>query len=426
MTDDHKAVLAIIVCIFGVLAYSFGLPYLKRFWLMYVQVEGYLTHMMSFTAEIKEQSRLLMEWTEVSTAQSVTERKFYMIRNHILFYGTHNYIISAVLLFISFLIYKKWDLYSGMPSLTTLLNTEYKVWPALEFVRRFDPFKHWKELRGVGRYSLSPFVFSVENKILKNYKKPSKKDRVFDEIRAYEVGEKLLGKEFSSYQNLDPIYKAHVALVVAKELSVSSDPKDKKKGFVRYDELLRYFAVEFSDVDQNRSSFYKYLNEVLNPLMVVLDTRKVPNKSRVDVINDMNKWLISNDKKVQKLKLHEDYGVRDSELDRFTKYKNKFYYDITLMIGMNREVKRKGKFPPGRLVFFKAWDRNLFLTISNVPYYVSDRPFFFVKGFSPEVMIQFSHYQHESFAKRKLDQPYIGTFVSSLKKELIQKNIIEI
>ena len=139
MSDDQMMMIIFVFIGLTAAGLYMALPYLKEAWLVYVQIEGYLTNLLAFTDEIKVQSKLLLEWAQDSDIYDVTESKFRMIRNNILFYGVHNFVISGLLLISVFFIVKKWTQYEGIPSLNSLLSTEYKVWPTLEFVKRFDP-----------------------------------------------------------------------------------------------------------------------------------------------------------------------------------------------------------------------------------------------------------------------------------------------
>lgn len=415
--DSIQKLIILIIGLF-VLVVLVGLasPYLVKFWLWYAKIEGYLTYATTYSDEYRKYAQNLIKWTSRVEPNDVTAELYDAARNTVLSKGLHNYLGMAVLFFMSFLVWKKGNGYRGVPTLNSLLETEHKVWPALEFVKRFDPFVHWSETKGVGRYMVSPFVFCSENGILQNYASNKKKDRVFlDDVAVNKLVD-VLGDRFETFSKMTVFEKITILLIVAKDLD--DDYKD-------YDLLLGYFARHLANVKQ--PAYVKELmGLVVDPVMEFLDGVSdiaTSNKFALDII----KLLKKNDAYIAAEKKKNPYMTTISTLTFIRSFTQLHAYKTTLIIGASRNVKRKGKFPSGRLVFLKPWDRRLFLLLNNSPYYVPENqdPYRFVSGFSAEVIGAFAHYQHEVFSKRALVTPYVETGVVGIKRMLAKQNIID-
>lgn len=414
--STQKLIMFIIGLFVLVVLVGLALPYLVKVWLWYAKVEGYLTYVTSYSQEYRNYAKNLIDWTATVEPQYVTQDLYNAARNTVLSKGLHNYLGMGFLFFMSFLVWKKGRGYRGIPTLNTLLETEHKVWPALEFVRRFDPFVHWSETKGIGRYMVSPFVFCSENGIIKNYSSASKKNRVFLDDVATDKLIDVLGDRFESFSTMSVFEKITVTLIVAKDLD---------SAYKQYDALLGYFARNLANVKQ--PAYVKELmGLVVDPVMNFLDGVNGENTNN-DFAKSIIKALEANDSDIARRRKENPYITTVSSLEFIRKFATRHAYKSTVIIGASRNVKRKGKFPSGRLVFLKPWDRRLFLLLNNSPYYVpeSQDPFRFVSGFSAEVLGAFAHYQHEVFSKRALVTPYVYTGVIGLKNILIKQNIIE-
>jgi hypothetical protein len=147
-----------------------------------------------------------------------------------------------------------------------LLKTEHKIWPALEFVKRVDPHAVWRELKGQGRYDVTPLVYAIENGILPGGRKlltaGKKDDFVYDKSKAHAVLEKQLLGPFTSYMDLSGTQKALITLSVAKDMEVD---------FAKFDDIHRLFTLAFANIKQKKHVLDNYLNAICNPLMRVLD-----------------------------------------------------------------------------------------------------------------------------------------------------------
>lgn len=415
--EMQLVVIILAIMIVGYLFWYFWGDYVKQAWLYYVQLEGYLTYYTAFyDPALKKQARLLIEWAQESSPAAVNMEMYFQIRHGIIARSPHNYILYAFLLILAFLLYRKRSQFRGVPTLKSLLSTEYKIWPTLEFIRRFDPLKHWNELRGVGRYMVSPFTYTVENKILKNYLAESKNDRFFDMDRAEVVMIECLGRPFTKYSDLTGTEMALLTMVLAKELD------DR---YSRYKDLMAFQAIEMSAVKSSGEYMDRLLKIHFSPVMNLLDG-DYSAKSNNALISELMKSSIKEDKKIKDLRKREPYGVPLSAIEVFSKHIRSHAYVSTLIVGACRHVRRKGKFPPGRLVYLKPWDRHLFLLLNNSPYYVpeNESPHQMVSGFSSEVMGVYAHFQHEVYAERALQKPYVYTAVTGIKQRLIKQNII--
>ncbi len=412
-------ILVIAACLLGVMAAWYLLqPYAAEFWIQYSKLEAYLVLATTSDEGVRYQATKLLEWLDAAKPSAVNEQMFSGIRESILGKGWHNYLLSLLLLIVAFRSWKMHQSYRGTPSLDSLIATEHRVWPALEFVRRFDPFEHWNELRGPGRYALTPFVYAAENGVIKNYKARSKKDRLFQRDIAAKVLAESLGVRFSSYMSLTPFEKALVVLVAAKYLD------DK---YPHYKTLLGWFAREMAAVEQS-ALVESLLLRVCDPIMAVLDgSQDVSTKKCLPIFADIISAMLSEQKATEKKRAQDKYAAQESTLEFFTRMTKSHAYVKTLIVGISRSVKRRGKFPPGRLVFFKPWDRHLFLILSNSPYYLpkSASPYRFVSGFFAEVIGVYAHYQHEVFAGRGLEEPFVETGVTSLRKHIARQNLID-
>lgn len=402
-----------------------GKPYLITAWLHYAKVESYVTSLGATTAKAEKQaSNLYSTWLDKQVGGSMSWDGASSIRHNVLSKGYHNYLIAFILLLYVILIFKKWNHpYKGLPSLESLIKTESAVWPSLEFIKRFNPFIHWNnELRGIGRFMLSGLSISVENGIIIIPKtgNTSKKDRVFNDDKAKSYYIKTLGPSFVSYSDLPVFYQVFTVILIAKEL---------RGNYKEYDSLMRFFSIELSDTS-NKKKTEKYITDLCRPIMSLLDN-KVDDGDQHPLIKNMIIAIKKEHENVSTTiegdikKYGGNYSGVKSTLAIFRAYKHSFAFASTYVIGAGRYVRRHGKFPAGRLVFFKPWDRHLFLLLSNTPYYTDHNPHQFVVGFSAEVLGCFGHYQHEVFAQRRLDTPYVYTAVSGLKSRLAKQNIIE-
>jgi hypothetical protein len=310
----------------------------------------------------------------------------------------------------------RWAQYKGLPGIHSLLKTEHRVWPTLIFLKGFDPNKEWSELRGIGRYMLSPFSFSVENSILKNYKADNAADRIYDDVKAEEVYSNSLGNHFNSYAELDGLEQLVVLHCLAAELS------SKKNDLMH--EIIKFSASYFVKKKNKDTEVRQYWKDHLTfSIMSLLDGNK-HSRSNISIVNTIIDAAIKQDLEIKKARKDNPYNKNKSILEFMASMKQKHAYSSTLLIASMRYVKRLGKFVSGRVVYFKAFDRKLFLLINATPYAVEEDPHIFVSGFGAEVIGCFSHYQHEAYAGRRLDEPFVGTAVTSIKARLTTQNLI--
>lgn len=407
----------VLLLLLGIGFYFFLFPHLREFWLVIARVEAHLLLWTTYgDAALREQAEALIHWTKTTNAENISMRRYQEIRHFILAKGNHNYIIFAIIGLLSIYTYWKRTGYYGIPTVEGLIFTERRVWPVLEFLYRFNPLREWNELRGVGRYMVSPFVYAVENKILRNYKAKSKYDRVFDDTAARTAFSRDLGPRFESFIKLPPFYKALISMVCAKEL------RDDIK---YYDDIIRYLAIALSNSKQTPEFMATLMAEVFDPVMHYLDG-KDPEKPSNALIAQLIKDLKSNHQKTLKDRKKDKYLAKPSVFEIMQDHARSHAYCTTIVVAASRTVKRHGKFPAGRMVFFKHWDRHLFMILSNSPYFIKDKAQAsrFVSGFSAEVLGVYGHYQHELTARRKLNEPWLDTAIEGLRARLIRQNLI--
>ena len=468
-------VLLFMLCIFFYVYYI--QPKLDQFWFWSVLYEAKFISWYA-SGDLEERANDVIAWASSNTADSITPKAKAVIEAKLLQSSWHRWVIYVSVALTAIPIYLKRSAYSGMPDINSLLKTEHKVWPTLEFVKRFNPIIGFKELSGVGRYTMSPAVFAAEKKIIPNMASTaggSKYDRIFDEARAKEVFTEQLGGRFKSYATLPTFHKVLITLTVAKDLPFH---------FHGYDDLLRMFAIEMGAVEDGESVI-KFLDRLCMPLMKSLDgavyygggnlvaEKNILVNRYIVKANDLDaserveflrrngikkKWfkyaILSN----HKLMYSSTYGkaisiskvrypvmrdlilglqkqhiddksnktiIRETTFELFQGFLGKRAYASTLVLDACRTAKRNGKFPPGRLVFFRPWDRALFNLISGALKYDKreDRAIV-TKSNVCEINGAMAHYYIEELAGRKMIDPQVETAVQGLKNILIKQNVI--
>lgn len=393
---------------------------LVSMWLLYVRMEGYLVLLTNIDPNLLQQAEQLIQWTYDARVEDVTAADITYINSTIIGGSNHNFIFVILVIVSGYFIKKKWGVYKGAPTLKSLLATEHLIWPTQEFVKRFDPSKEWKsELRGIGRYPLTPFIHGVENGYLRNMGASDKNERVFDEEKCTEVFIDIIGEKTPDLIDIPAFYKATITLVAGKWLGL--------KAFPQYNELLRFFAIELSYVKISNVEMEAYLNKVLNPLFEYLAGKEKPNVSDCPlIIKELISALKKDHAKCESILKDEPFSLLRSVYKKMELAHSSHCYLKTYMIGLLVGVKEGGKFPPGRLVFLRPWERELYLIISNAPYFQSDveERYRFISGFSVEVIGIFAQYQHEKYARRRVADSKVYNAVAGVKKRLLEQNLI--
>lgn len=453
-------------------------PKIDTAWVVFVLYEAKLISLYA-SGDLLDRALDVIAWAEVSTGKDVTPNVKAVIEGNLLEGAWHRWVIYIGLLSTSYFIYRKRSAYSGLPDIESLLKTEHKIWPALEFVKRFDPTTEFKELSGIGRYTMSPAVFSAETKIIPNMASTaggSKFDRVFDEPRAYKVFTDQLGGKFTSYSDLPAFHKVLITLSVAKDLPFY---------FEEYDSLLRFFAKEFADTNQKKEDLEKYAGDICQPLMDALDgniyfgksnfvkddnqlINKYVTKAKTLPKGEADDFLLKNGIKKRlfkyqilshhKVMLGSSYEgnvrlskikhplirrvvealfkqhlndksnktiIRKTTFETFHGFLGRRAYISPLVLDACRMAKRNGKFPPGRMIFFRPWDRLLFNLISGaLKYDTKENRGIVIKSNICEINGAMSHYFIEELAGRKIVDPQVESAVEGLKTKLIEQNVI--
>lgn len=397
-------------------------PYATKAWLTYIQVEAYAAKATTPIESVQKPASSVIEWAKTAEVKEVDKLKYDGAR-YVVGRGWHNYLVVLVFLGFAFAIWKKHSTYKGVPNLDQLLSTEHRVWPSLEFVKRFNPYRQWKELEGAGRFMVSPFIYCCENGIIANYTSPKKGERKFLDEKAESVLIESLGKPFTSFSELSMTEQVVITILLAKYT----------ESYKNYNKLNGFFARTLAEV-----SAPEYVSTLITmtvkPVMELLDgvtpKEKGQKNDKKNVIKDQNiELLLVAVKKefeaAEKKKQSGTIGV-ESGLGVLREAKKYHTYVSTMIVGLSRNVKKKGKFPAGRLIFIKPWDRKLFMLLSNSPYYVPRNlaPYRFVSGFSAEVIGVCAHYQHEVYAERALPKPHVQTGIEGLKSHLKKQNLI--
>lgn len=389
-------------------------------WLLYIRLEANIVLLTNNDHELLYQANQLIDWAKTVRPEDVELQKIKMINSNIIGDSNHNYIFILIVGIFGFFLYKKWGVYKGVPSLDSLLDTEHAIWPTQEFVKRFDPSKQWEsELRGIGRYPVTPFIHGVESGYLKNMGANSKHDRIFDEDKCVEACIDALGVKAPPLVDLPPFYKVLAVLTSGKWLG--------EKQYPQYNELLRFFCIELADVEISVKDMEIYLNKVLTPVLSYLSGNEDSDlKECPKILVELVAALKKNHKDVLKVLKKEPYSLQRSIYQKMDSAYRSHAYLSTYAVALCVDVKEGGKYPPGRLVFFRPWDRKLYLIISNAPYFQADveERYRFISGFSTEVLGVFSHYQHEEYARRKIETPIVYSAVEGIKKRLKEQNLI--
>jgi hypothetical protein len=453
-------------------------PKIDEAWLVMVLYESKFITLYA-TGDLLFRAQDVVAWAEKTASSEVTQSAKSMIESNVLQMAWHRWFLYCGLLISSYFIYKKRSAYSGLPSIQTLLKTEHKVWPTLEFVKRFDPIVSFKELSGIGRYTMSPAVFAAETKIIPNMASTaggSKYDRLFDKARAYKVFTTQLGPRFKNYADLPAFHKAIITLTVAKDLPFH---------FKEYDDLLRFFSKEFADTNQTSKELESFLDKICQPLMDALDGSTYYGRSNlVETSNtlvskyitkaetlpktDRKAFLLKHgiEKKYWKYKILSNHKImmgsdykrsvslskikhplirrivdsllnqhiddksnktliRETTFDVFHGFLGKRAFISTLILDACRMAKRNGKFPPGRLVFFRPWDRLLSSLIGGaLKYDDKENRAIVTKSNVCEINGAMAHYFIEELAGRKIVDPQVEAAVEGLRSLLIQQNVI--
>lgn len=396
------------VMVLGYLA----LPYLTIAWVHYVKIEGYLTLLTSLDEGAKYQATKLIEWANEVNPENIGFKIFRDINYGIIARGNHQYILLFILLLIAVPATRKWGMYKGLPTIDSLIKTEHRLWPHLIYFKKFDPNVFWNELRGHGRYMLTPFVFCVENKILTNYKSKRASERIFHSDVAEHVLVKSLGSKFISFQDLSGMEQLLVAHCLGFEL---------EQIFQINKISATYFSKRWVNLEKANEYWSDYLKD---SLMAFLDGDKY-RSSGMPAINDLIEEVKKDHKQYLNKIKHNPY-TKSMSIFKYCESVNTLHgYNNTVLIALMRYIKRKGKFTASFYPYFKRVSRELHQLISFTPYYEDDLSHQMISGFPTECIAAFSHYQHELFAKRSLNRPYVGTAVTSIKKRLLDQNIIK-
>jgi hypothetical protein len=235
-------------------------------WLSMVKIHAGVIATTSYIETINSQASFLWGWVTDKTPANLNNDARTKIDDFIAENSFIRWLGLPLLGYLSYAIFKKRSAYLGLPDINSLLKTEHKIWPALEFVKRVDPHSIWNELKGLGRYDVTPLVFAIEQKIIPGGRKllssGKKDDFVYDKSKANAVFEKQLLGPFTSYMELTGLQKTLVTLSVAKDMA---------DDFGKFDDIHRLFALALSNIKQKDNTLDSYLNSLCNPLMRVLD-----------------------------------------------------------------------------------------------------------------------------------------------------------
>lgn len=398
----------------------FALVYfLRPVWLWYSTVEAYLSFYTSFSHSSKVAAANFLHWASTHTGDDVNQAVFNAVRKEVLSNGIYRYILTGVSLAMLWLAYDRRRLYHGAPSINSLLSTEYRVWPTLRFVKAFNPLTAWNELKGEGRYADSPFAFAAKNDLIVNLSSKSKSTRRLDRQRSSEVFAEQLGKRFTSFNDLTGFEAVVVTLIACREVGISWD-----KG---YRTLLDDLTKIMCKVKVSPTTLSKELHSVCMPVLIRLDDLEAKtSKSSIPLINTIADTLVSNHQSVLKKRSQSSACLDQSAREFFSNRASRHAYTYTLLTSLIRDTKRNGKFPSGRLVALRYWDRPLFMLIATNPFYVpyERKPEEFVNGMFVEAGGVIAHYQCELYAGRALVAPHVVTAVDALEFKLILQNVI--
>lgn len=393
-------------------------------WLLYARMEAYIVLYTNWwDLDLQYQAARMIQWTREVNPDHVSYDMYVRVRTAILGAGYHQYVLMVPMLIIGIYRYRKWASYRGIPTVEGIIATERKVWPTLEYLYRCNPLKEFDEMRGVGRYMISPFVYVSERACLKGYKEKNKADRFLSEEKLKEELIKDLGRQFTSFQDLTGTEITLVALILGKDL------EGKYRG---YQDMLRFVAIKMADIKRDPDSLDKFLVRLFQPVAELLDTPVADLKSfkakgaGKPFVKDLIREALANQAAIQAIRKKEPYAPDVSAYEWISGLKKKNKYVTTLLANACRIKKRNGKFPACRLVFFKPWNRKLYLIISNTPYYLKDEhsPYQFISGFSTEVLGIFGHLQHELYAGRAIREPMVYTAVGGITNRLKKQNFI--
>ena len=417
--DGDQSIVWMAIIIISIIGGVYFLsPYARQFWLYLVQFESYLLLGTTFDDGLRAQAWAAIEWARNAHPEAISQTLYFDVRHHILRHGNHNYVFTVVLLVMSVMSYRRFQGYMGTPTVEGLITTERRVWPVLEFIYRVNPLAIWSELRGPGRYPVTPYTHACENEYLRNPDATSKKNRHFDVTQARSVLIEQLGDLFQGYQQMPLFDQVVITLVASHECQKRSE----------FNGWLREFSITLAELKEDKQDeVLRRITELVHPVMALLDGNDYDSALDQNLTKPLLARLIEEDSKAKSARAKDRYMARSSTLEVFDGMKGRHAYNTTLLAACLQNAKRRGKLPPGRMVFLKPWDRQLFLTVSMNPYYVANpsQRHKFVSGFVAETVGIYSHLQHEYYARRGLTKPYVDTGVFGLRDRLALQNIIE-
>lgn len=386
--------------------------FLRPVWMHYSVIEGYLTFYTSFSHEDKMAASKMIYWMNTHSADDVTIDVFNAVRNEVLSNGMYRYIAFLISLVPLIFLQMRRNLYSGLPSMKSLLSTEWRTWPTLRFIKAFNPLTKWDEIQGPGRYAISPFTFAVENSLLTNLKSNRKSDRQLLVDKACEAFEKQVGPRFTSFSDLNGFQASLIVLISSREAGWSWDDG--------YKDLLDLMVRLMCSVKTPNKEMNQSLLDISQPVLDLIDGK--PISARKKPAHPLLKRLVADLAKTDTVQEDILTGVQ-----LMRSISRKHAYNTTVIAELLRTTKRSGKFPPGRVVMYRYWDRALFMLISTSPYYVSSEyaPEVFDNGMLVEAAGPMAHYQAELFAKKSVTTLHVETAVNALAEKLSKQNVIE-
>jgi hypothetical protein len=469
--DGNEFLVLTFLLLVGLMALIYVLtPYYEYYWYYMVKVESWLASSYSF-GDLREKTNGVITWLATKQPGNISELERARIENLYLKNLWHRFALYLLLLWMAYKVFAKRNIYTGKPTLESLLKTEHQIWPTLEFVKRFDPVAKFSELKGVGRYQERPVIFSANSKIIDNFVstvKKSKADRRFNVATANQVFTKQLGRPVTSFLELPPMTKAALTLAVAKDLPdhfTSTNIYGEKVS--AFNDVLRLFSIELSKVDIPRKDMDDFLDDLTRPLMQLLDGQvwhlSIGEMAKNNDVKESLKRRFGGTKPeyselsklrqfqgtnfLAKSKIKTEYPLIrdlvsavctqhveeafDFRIDRETTYTAfrslilKHAYSNTLITRATFLAKRNGKFPAGRLVSFRPWDRDLFFALANPLKYVKDiNKIDKQLTFPCEFLGVMSHFYHELLMGSKVTTPFVTRAVRGLHEKLVEQNVL--
>lgn len=470
--DDSYEVVIIAFLVVGILFFAsqFLTPYFEALWFYTVQAEAHLAKLYSFGG-LEDRTDDVIAFLSQRTPSTISDLEKLNIEERYLKILWHRYAFFIVLLFMAYKIHVKRSAYTGKPTLESLLKTEHKIWPALEFVKRFDPTTQFAELKGIGRYQERPLIFAGNSKIIDDYVnsvRKSKKERVYNEEVARKVFVDQLGLQVSSFMELPAMAKAAITLAVAKDLPDYFTTKNiYGERTAAYNELLRIFSIELSKTGTKRKEVDRFLDEFTEPLMLLLDGKtwhismkemlknkdfnamcgrvfgsRDPGETRLKEIRQFSRASFEFSSVVKtefpmmaklvnavcEQHVDDSFNFRIARKTTYTAFRElilQHAFSNTLITRASFLAKRNGKFPAGRLVCFRPWDRTIFFALSNPLKYVEDVSTIDKQlSFPCESLGLMSHFYHELNNGSRIKNPFVDRAVRGLHQKLVEQNVL--